>query len=124
MRSKRKEDWSSIPTKEAIKRAHAAAFRFKRKQLGQPEEPTPFSNCKVWGAVSQDYGPVSGSDDMTETRRNSDYSKWELLPISSLRKEAQDHYAQMDRVSQYKMDGNKLDDLVCVRHELTSNSQR
>lgn len=122
MRSKRKEDWSNIPTKEAIKRAHAAAFRLKRRQLGQPGEITPFSNCKVWGTVSQDYGPVSGSDDMTDTRRNSNYSKWELLPITSLRKEAQEHYAQMDRVSQYKMDGNKLDDLVCVKHELTSNS--
>ncbi|XP_078172552.1 MALE GAMETOPHYTE DEFECTIVE 2 [Carex rostrata] len=122
MRSKRKEDWSNIPTKEAIKRAHATAFRLKRRQLGQPREITPFSNCKVWGTVRQDYGPVSGSNDMTDTRRNSNYSKWELLPITSLRKEAQEHYAQMDRVSQYKMDGNKLDDLVCVKHELTSNS--
>ncbi|KAJ1697079.1 hypothetical protein LUZ63_005591 [Rhynchospora breviuscula] len=122
MRSKRTEDWSNIPTKDAVKRAHAAAYRLKKRQLSQPEELTPFSNCKVWGTVSQNYGPVSGSGDMTETRRNSNYSKWELLPISSLREEAQEHYAQMGRVSQYKMDGNKLDDLVCVKHELTSNS--
>ena len=53
-------------------------------------------------------------------RKHSNYSKWEIMPFESLRKEAQDYYAQMEGVSLYKMDGNKLDDLVCVRHSLKS----
>ncbi|KAJ3675621.1 hypothetical protein LUZ60_004663 [Juncus effusus] len=122
LRSERVEHWLNIPSKESIKGAHEAAFRLKKRQGGQSAKLTPFSNCKVWGTVNQDYGPVSGSGDMTEIRRNSNYSKWELLRIAGLRKEAQEHYLQMDRVSQYKMDGNKLDDLVCVRHKLTSTS--
>lgn len=119
MRSERKEDWSSVPSREMITRAHASALRLQRSQqttslkkdgLGQ------FGNCKVWGDADPRKGPVSGSPDMSEVRKKSDYKKWEVMPFKSLRKEARDHYVQMQGVSQYKMDGNKLDDLVCVRH--------
>ncbi|VAH26996.1 unnamed protein product [Triticum turgidum subsp. durum] len=120
MRAQRVEDWSDVPSRDEIRRAHAAAFRLKRRETGQADEPGPFSNCKVWGTVDPDYGPVSGTSDMSETRRNSNYSKWELLPLESLRSEAQEHHAQMGGVSLYKMDGNKLDDLVCVRHNRSS----
>lgn len=121
MRSQRKEDWSSVPSREMISRAHAAALRLQRSQqptslkkdgLGQ------FGNCKVWGDADSTKGPISGSADMSDIRKKSNYKKWEVMPFRSLRKEARDHYIQMKGVSQYKMDGNKLDDLVCVRHPL------
>ncbi|CAL9750971.1 unnamed protein product [Musa acuminata subsp. burmannicoides] len=115
MRARRKQDWSDVPGKEIITSAHMAALRLKREKTGQEGDLGPFGNCKVWGTVDRD-GPVSGSPDMADARSKSNYSKWELLPHESLRKEAQKHYAQMGRVSLYKMDGNKLDDLVCVRH--------
>ena len=76
---------------------------------------------KVWGNVEPDSnGSISGSPDMSDVRKYSNYSKWEVMPFKSLRKEARDHYMQMQGVSLYKMDGNKLDDLVCVRHSLKS----
>lgn len=111
MRAERKQDWSDVPSREMISKAHAAALRLKRGQssLGQ------FGSCKVWGNAD-DSGPISGSSDMSDIRKNSKYSKWEIMPFESLRKEAQDHYFQMQGVSLYKMDGNKLDDLVCVKH--------
>lgn len=121
MRAKRVEDWSDIPSREEIRTAHAAAFRLKRHETGQSDQMGPFSNCKVWGTVDPDYGPVSGTPDMSETRKNSNYKKWEVLPFGSLRMEAQEHHVQMGGVSLYKMDGNKLDDLVCVRHERSSS---
>lgn len=122
MRSKRRQDWSDVPSREMISQAHAAALRLKKSPadragggLGQ------FGNCKVWGNVDPDKsGPISGSPDMSDVRKYSNYSKWEVMPLESLRKEAQDHYSQMQGVSQYKMDGNRLDDLVCVRHSLKS----
>lgn len=120
MRAERKQDWSDVPSREMIGRAHAAALRLKRSQadgLGQ------FGSCKVWGnADPNGNGRVSGSSDMSIIRKNSNYSKWETMPFESLRKEAQDHYFQMEGVSLYKMDGNKLDDLVCVRHSLKSEA--
>jgi hypothetical protein len=121
MRAQRVEDWQDIPSKEEIGRAHAAAFHLKKHETGQPDDLSPFSNCKVWGTVDPDYGPVSGTSDMSETRKNSNYSKWEKLPFKKLRKEAQEHHIQMGGVSLYKMDGNNLDDLVCVRHEHSSS---
>ncbi|KAM0864038.1 hypothetical protein ACQ4PT_044194 [Festuca glaucescens] len=120
MRAQRVEDWSDVPSKEEIRRAHAAAFRLKKHETGQAGELGPFSNCKVWGTVDPDYGPVSGTSDMSETRKNSNYSKWELLPLESLRNEAQEHHVQMGGISLYKLDGNTADDLVCVRHERSS----
>ncbi|XP_057982573.1 sialyltransferase-like protein 1 [Malania oleifera] len=118
MRAKRNQDWSDVPDREMISRAHAAALRLKRGQAGGLGQ---FGSCKVWGNVSPDSnGPISGSPDMSDVRKNSNYSKWEVMPIESLRMEAQDHYIQMEGVSLYKMDGNRLDDLVCVRHSLKS----
>lgn len=121
MRSKRKQDWSDVPSREMIGRAHAAALRLKRSQAGQAGDLGQFGSCKVMGNVDPDnIGPVSGSPDMSDVRKNSNYNKWEVLPFKSLRKEAQDHFIQMEGASLYKMDGNKLDDLVCVRHSLKS----
>lgn len=123
MRSKRKQGWSDVPSREMINRAHAAALLTKRTQAGKADDLGQFGSCKVWGNVDPDKsGPVSGSPDMSDTRKNSKYSKWEVMPFESLRKEAQDHYHQMQGVSLYKMDGNKLEDLVCVRHSLKSEA--
>ncbi|KAL6135971.1 hypothetical protein ACLB2K_068196 [Fragaria x ananassa] len=118
MRSKRKQGWSDIPTQEMIGRAHAAALRLKK---GQDGDLGQFGSCKVSGTVDPDkIGPISGSADMSDVRKSSNYSKWEVLPFENLRKEAQEYYNQMEGVSLYKMDGNKLDDLVCVRHSSKS----
>uniref|UniRef100_A0A7N0UQV6 Sialyltransferase-like protein 1 n=1 Tax=Kalanchoe fedtschenkoi TaxID=63787 RepID=A0A7N0UQV6_KALFE len=118
MRSQRKQDWSDVPSREMIHTAHSAALRLKKDQaddLGQ------FSSCKVWGNVDPSTPlPVSGSPDMSKIRKNSNYNKWEILPVESLRKEARDQYKSMEGVSLYKMDGNKLDDLVCIRHSESS----
>ena len=114
MRAERAHHWSDVPAREAIMRAYGAAWRVKTGRRG----PTPFGRCKVWGRVDPEKpGPVSGSPDMGEARKNSNYSKWETMPLESLRKEAQAHMAQTGHVSLYKMDGNRLDDLVCVRHD-------
>nr|CAD1837655.1 unnamed protein product [Ananas comosus var. bracteatus] len=121
MRAQRKQDWSDVPSKEVIARAHAAALRLKKTGTGQPDDLGPYTNCRIWGEVDPDSGPVSGSPDMGEIRRNSNYKKWEVLPFDSLRREAREHCAQMGGVSLYKMDGNKLDDLVCVRHLRSSS---
>lgn len=123
MRATRKQDWSDVPSRDMISRAHAAALRLKRGQAGQAgEELGQFGSCKVWGNAGPDgSGPISGSPDMSTVRKSSNYSKWEVMPFGSLRKEAKDHYMQMQGVSLYKMDGNKLDDLVCVRHSLKSD---
>lgn len=121
MRSERKQDWSDVPSRDMINRAHAAALRLKRSQAGQVADLSQFGSCKVWGNVDPDSnGPLSGSPDMSDVRKYSNYSKWEVMPFENLRKEAQDQYIQMQGVSLYKMDGNKLDDLVCVRHSLKS----
>lgn len=122
MRAMRKQNWSDVPSRDMISRAHAAALRLKRGQAGQDGERLgQFGSCKVWGNVGSDgSGPISGSPDMSTVRKSSNYSKWEVMPFESLRKEAKDHYMQMQGVSLYKMDGNKLDDLVCVRHSLKS----
>ena len=99
-----------------------AALRLKRILSGQEGAFGQFGSCKVWGdAGSYSRGPVSGSPDMSRVRKNSNYSKWEVMPFNSLRQEARDHFMQMHGVSLYKMDGNKLEDLVCVRHSLSSD---
>lgn len=121
MRAERAQDWSDVPSREMIGRAHAAAMRLKRSQAGQADVLGQFGSCKVWGnANPNNNGQISGSSDMSTIRKYSNYSKWEVLPFESLRREAQDHYVQMEGVSLYKMDGNRLDDLVCVRHSLKS----
>ncbi|XP_051140603.1 sialyltransferase-like protein 1 isoform X1 [Andrographis paniculata] len=117
MRAERKQDWSDIPSRETISRAHSAAVRLKNNASGEEGDLGQFRNCKVWGQ-SGPYGsgPISGSPRMSNVRKHSNYSKWEVVPFEKLRKEAQDHYVQMEGVALYKMDGNRLDDLVCVRH--------
>ncbi|KAH9627163.1 hypothetical protein KSS87_018403 [Heliosperma pusillum] len=122
MRAQRNEDWSDIPSRDAINRAHSAAIRLKQHETtGQFNDVGQFRNCKFWGEKGADYnGPVSGSPDMSEVRKMSNYSEWELMPFESLREEAQEYYKQMEGVSLYKVDGNKLDDLVCVRHSIRS----
>ncbi|CAA6660047.1 unnamed protein product [Spirodela intermedia] len=118
MKAARKQSWSDVPSRDAIGRAYAAAVRAK---TGRVADPGPFGRCRVWGQVDPaSPGPISGSTDMSQTRRDSNYSKWETMPFKSLRKEAQEHFTQLKGVSLYKMDGNKLDDLVCVRHALPS----
>lgn len=117
MRAERKQDWSNIPSRESISRAHSAAVRLKKSQDEQDNDFGQFRNCKVWGnAGPYGSGPVSGSPDMGDARKNSNYSKWEVMAYEKLSSSARDHYSQMEGVSMYKMDGNKLDDLVCVRH--------
>lgn len=117
MRAERKQDWSNIPGREKISRAHSAAVRLKRSQDEQDNDFGQFRNCKVWGnSGPYGSGPVSGSPDMGDARKNSNYSKWEVMAYEKLSSAARDHYSQMEGVSMYKMDGNKLDDLVCVRH--------
>ncbi|CAA2978224.1 sialyltransferase 1 [Olea europaea subsp. europaea] len=121
MRAERKQDWSDVPTREMISRAHAAAVRVKKNQTGEDGDLGQFHNCKVWGNAHGS-GPTSGSPDMSDVRRNSNYSKWEVMPFEKLRKAAREHFIQMEGVSMYKMDGNKLDDLVCVRHSSKSEA--
>lgn len=121
MRAQRKRDWSDVPSREIISRAHSAAMRLKKNAAGQEGDLGQFCNCKVWGhAGPYGSGPISGSPKISDIRRKSNYSKWEAMPFEKLRKEAQDHFIRMEGVSLYKMDGNKLDDLVCVRHSLKS----
>ncbi|CAN4079045.1 unnamed protein product [Withania somnifera] len=123
MRAKRKQDWSDVPSREMINNVHRAALRLKKKQPGQEGGLGQFVNCKVWGKSGPcGTGPVSGSADMTDTRKHSNYNQWEILPFESLRDEARKHYTQTEGVSLYKMDGNKLDDLVCVKHPLKSEA--
>lgn len=117
------QDWSDVPSRDMIQRVHSAALRLKRSLSGQEGGLGQFDSCKVWGnAGSHSSGPISGSPDMSDVRKNSNYSKWEVISFQSLRKEARDHFRQMEGVSLYKMDGNKLEDLVCVKHSLESES--
>ncbi|KAF3784511.1 Sialyltransferase-like protein 1 [Nymphaea thermarum] len=120
LRAARDQDCSDIPNRDVIRHAHTAALRLKRAQDGQPEGVGQFGRCKVWGMVGSDAGPVSGAPEMNLTRKNSNYMKWEVMPFEKLRKEAQEHYIEMEGVSLYKMDGNRLDELVCVKHDINS----
>ena len=44
MRAKRKQDWSDVPSREMISRAHAAALHIKRGAAGLMGQ---FGSCKV-----------------------------------------------------------------------------
>nr|GMD10853.1 sialyltransferase-like protein 1 [Ipomoea batatas] len=124
MRAQRKQDWSDVPSREMINRAQKAALQLKRSVVDKVGGLGQFVNCKVWGnAGPYGSGPISGSPDMTDVRKNSKYSKWEVLPFKNLREETREHFLQMEGVSMYKMDGNKLDDLVCVRHPQKSEAE-
>ncbi|XP_002962143.2 sialyltransferase-like protein 5 [Selaginella moellendorffii] len=111
MREARKQDWSVIPTRATVNAAYYAAMGLKRKP---GKDHGAFKNCKVWGSSSRN-GRLSGSKDMSETRKNSNYAKWEKTSVNSLRSQAQHHYRAMEGVTMYKIDGNKLEDLVCIR---------
>ncbi|KAK8951455.1 hypothetical protein KSP39_PZI003207 [Platanthera zijinensis] len=118
MRANRRQDWSDVPGRNFINLAQKAALSLKKIRAGQPIDVGPFTNCRVWGTASKGTtSPVSGSPHMSDLRKNSNYSKWELLPLESMRRESREHFAQIGGVSLYKMDGNKLDDLICVKHE-------
>ena len=58
---------------------------------------------------------ISGAMDMSLLRKNSNYSRWEMLNIKDLRREAQEHHAALEGTRLYKLDGNKLEDLVCIK---------
>ena len=45
MRSKRKQDWSDVPSRDMISRAHAAALRLKRSQASQVGDLGQFGSC-------------------------------------------------------------------------------
>lgn len=122
MREQRKQDWSIVPSRAMINGAHTAVMRLKGFQNKHPWSVGPFSACKFWATASSENGPISGSIDMSPVRRGSNYSKWELLKLVDLRKEAREHYKNMKGVTMYKLDGNKLDDLVCVNHPSQSET--
>lgn len=115
MREERKQNWAVIPDRQMIHDAHEAACSLQRTSSKHPESVGPFSACKVWTTAKSGKGPVSGSQDMSHARSSSNYSRWELLDISQLRREARAHYKSSKGVTLYKLDGNKLDDLVCIR---------
>ncbi|XP_057824783.1 sialyltransferase-like protein 5 isoform X2 [Cryptomeria japonica] len=122
MREQRKQDWSVIPSRAMINRALIAAMRLSGFQNEHPDSVGPFSSCKVWATASSKNAPISGSPNMSLVRRSSNYSKWELLNFRDLRDEARAHYRTMKGVTIYKLDGNKLNDLVCVKHPLESEA--
>ena len=83
MRSKRKQEWSDVPSRDMISRAHAAALHLKKSQGSQVGDLGQFGSCMVWGNVEPDNnGPISGSPDMSDVRKYSNYSKWEVGFIS------------------------------------------
>lgn len=122
MREQRKQDWLVIPSQAMINRALTAAMRLNGFKNEHPDSVGPFSSCKVWATASSKIAPISGSPNMSLVRRSSNYSKWELLNFRDLRDEARAHYRAMKGVTMYKLDGNKLNDLVCVKHPLESEA--
>lgn len=57
---------------------------------------------------------LAGAVDMSEKRRGSNYSRWEQIGLTEMRYEAQLHQELVGGVTFYKIDGNKLDRLLCV----------
>lgn len=114
-REKRKQNWDAVPDRQMIHDAHEAARRLRRQPSEHPENAGPFSACKVWASAKSEKGPLSGSPDMSNVRKSSSYSRWELQDIKDLRKEARDHHEALKGTALYKLDGNKLDDLVCIK---------
>lgn len=115
LREERKQTWDSVPSRQTIHKAHESTRRLRRKPLDHPESVGPFSACKVWASAKSERGPLSGSHAMSHVRKHSNYGKWELLDIKDLRKEARDHHKALRGTTLYKLDGNKLDDLVCIK---------
>eukprot|EP00249_Psilotum_nudum_P000594 c12655_g1_i1 orf=243-1622(+) len=117
MREKKKQDWSIVPSRQLILNAHVAAMKLRRPRPEHLESVGPFHSCKFW-ATGKPGGPISGSPDMSDVRRKSNYSSWERLNLSDLRPEALEHYEALKGITLYKLDGNKLDDLVCIKPNL------
>ncbi|KAI5072982.1 hypothetical protein GOP47_0013088 [Adiantum capillus-veneris] len=115
LREERKQNWEVVPSRQTLMRAHEAARKLRREPLDHPDSVGPFSACKVWARAKAERGPLSGSPDMSHVRKNSNYSRWEKMDIKHMRKEAQQHYKALKGTSLYKLDGNKLDDLVCIK---------
>ncbi|KAG0570249.1 hypothetical protein KC19_6G147700 [Ceratodon purpureus] len=112
-REEDKQDWSLVPSRQLLVTARAAAFQLKK--LPAEAELNPYAACGLWATARKIAGPISGAPNMTSIRRNSNYSRWEQLRVTDLRSQAQQHHAQVCGVSFYKIDGNKLDSLLCVR---------
>ena len=105
-----------VPDREIIHDAYEAAYGIKREASRNPHNVGPFSACKVWAyAKNERKSMVSGAMDMSLSRKNSNYSRWEMLNIKDLRREAQEHHAALEGTRLYKLDGNKLEDLVCIK---------
>ncbi|KAJ7536369.1 hypothetical protein O6H91_12G066300 [Diphasiastrum complanatum] len=115
MRESKKQNWSVVPDKAMIYTAVDAARKLKREPNEHPEIVGPFNACKIWATASEKEGPLSGSLKMSEERKRSNYSKWEKLKITDLRPEAQARYNALQGVRLYKIDGNKLEDLLCIK---------
>lgn len=115
-REERKQNWDAVPDRQIIREAHEAAYAIRRDVSRNPNNIGPFSACKVWAnAIDERQLIVSGAADMSPVRTNSNYSRWEKLDIRALRQEAREHYAALKGTRLYKLDGNKLEDLVCIK---------
>eukprot|EP00250_Pteridium_aquilinum_P005035 c15195_g1_i1 orf=93-1538(+) len=115
LREERKQNWHAVPSRQTIHAAQEAARKLRRSPSDHPDSVGPFSACKVWASAKPKRGPLSGSHDMSHARKSSNYSRWERLSIKEMRKEARDHHKALRGTTLYKLDGNKLDDLVCIK---------
>lgn len=115
MRERQQHYSCAVLPRESVSQAFATVMRLKgRARHG------PLSSCRIWakGRPYNDPSVYSGFPNMSQLRRMSNYSKWEKLGITDLREEAQANLRALRGVSLYKLDGNKLDDLLCVTHPL------
>lgn len=87
--------------------AHVTCCQFETAGGGIIIEPEAAGDCIV------------GSPDMSHIRKASNYSKWEKLQVPDLRAQAKEHQIIAKGVSFYKMDGNKMQNLLCVRPHRT-----
>lgn len=115
LREERKQTWDVVPSRQTIHNAHESAHRLRRTPLDHPDSVGPFSACKVWASAKPETGPLSGSHAMSHVRKHSNYSRWELLDVMNMRKQARDHHKALRGTTMYKLDGNKLHDLVCIK---------
>jgi hypothetical protein len=103
MRTQKVEDWSDVPSKEEITRAHAASFHLKsmeqiRQSIGAIKQLQGMGKqlIQITG------GRVSGTPDMSETQRNSNYSKWELLQVRILRSDKSHCPSDSENLTDYE----------------------
>lgn len=91
--------------------AHVTCYHVETAGGGIIIEPEAAGDCIV------------GSPDMSHIRKASNYSKWERLQVPDLRAQAKEHQIIAKGVSFYKMDGNKLQNLLCVRPHRARDQQ-